>query len=600
MRFIWVTPIDAFPGMEVSPTSALRYHPPQMHKPVAMPAARDVMEYDVLIVGAGPAGLAAAIRIKQLDSARSVCVLEQAASIGGHTRPGAVMEPGPLDALWPHWRQNMPARCVPVMRDEFRRCTTARFLVCRSTAATQSRQLHRIAGPAGALARHWPRNAWRRPVAGFCGRELLFDATGCVAGVRMGDMGLDADGNPGRFHPRPRDPRANHADRGRLPREPRQAAHQPVRSGPRPSPQTYALGFKELWQLPAGRGQPGLVQHSLGWPLDKPPMAAVSCTTCVDQAYVGYVIGLDYLDPRFTPFEAFQQFKHHPPCGRCSMAARSSRPARAASPPAAGSRYPRLDMPGAMLLGDAAGTLNFPKIKGIHQALRSGMLAAAHLVETGGSAGFDARWRASEGGQELRKVRNIKPGFKRGLWFGLANGAVRDADRRRSALDAAEHQQRSRSAAGQYESPDRDWLPRTLPPRDRLASVYFAQTSHDEAQPVHLRVADTHLCATRCATEFGNPCTRFCPAQCLRNGGRWRRRQAPADERGELRALQGLRHQGPLRGDHLDHARRRHRPQLLEPVNTPTKIALRARTSSGAWRHCAKPSTKAQCVRPSA
>ena len=174
---------------------------------------------------------------------------------------------------------------------------------------------------------------------------------------------------------------------------------------------------------------------------------------------------------------------------------------------------PKLEMPGALLIGDAGGTLNVPKIKGIHQALRSGMLAAAHIAETDGTQGFDARWRASAGGRELYKVRNIKPGFKRGLWFALANAALETLTGGRTPWtlrNQAAHAATARLA--EFESPDRGWVDRSLPPRDRLAAVFFANNSHEENQPVHLKVHDTTICATRCATEFGNPCQNFCPA----------------------------------------------------------------------------------------
>ena len=174
---------------------------------------------------------------------------------------------------------------------------------------------------------------------------------------------------------------------------------------------------------------------------------------------------------------------------------------------------PTLEMPGAMLVGDAGGTLNTPKIKGIHQAIRSGMTAAAHYVETGTSAGFDARWRASTGGRELYKVRNIRPGFNRGLWLGLANAAFETyVTRGHSPWTLANHADDKALKHLDYASPERDWGERELPPRDRLAFVFFASTTHDENQPVHLHVADTTLCATRCVTEFGNPCINFCPA----------------------------------------------------------------------------------------
>jgi electron-transferring-flavoprotein dehydrogenase len=148
----------------------------------------------------------------------------------------------------------------------------------------------------------------------------------------------------------------------------------------------------------------------------------------------------------------------------------------------------------------------------VHQALRSGTLAAEHLAATGQAQGFDALWRASVGGQELRKVRNIKPGFRGGLWLGLANAALETATGGRTPWTLRNTANSQMTLLDAQTPPDRGWVERTLAPRDRLAAVFFASTQHEEAQPVHLKVADTHLCATRCASEYGNPCTRFCPA----------------------------------------------------------------------------------------
>jgi len=476
---------------------------------------RDVMEYDVLVVGAGPAGLAAAVRLKQLDPGRSVCVLEKAASIGGHTLSGAVMEPGPLDALWPQWRQNMPALCVPVAKDEFSLLTVAGSW--RLPVPPQQRNHGNFIVSLGQLLPPLAQHAEALGVdvlPGFAASEPVFDAAGSVIGVRIGDMGLDADRNPGAdFAAGPEiHARATLVAEGCRGSLAKQLISRFALDAGRSAP-TFALGFKELWQLPAGRGTPGLVQHSVGWPLDNATYGGSFVYHLPDdQVYVGYVVGLDYLDPRFAPFEAFQQFKHHPSVRRLLEGGEVL--AAGARTIAAGGwqSMPQLDMPGAMLLGDAAGTLNFPKIKGIHQAVRSGVLAAEHLVEAGTTAGFDARWRASEGGRELRRVRNIKPGFKRGLWFGLANGAFETVTRGAAPWTLRNSSNQALQQLEQFDSPDRQWQPRSLPPRDRLASVYFAQTSHNEAQPVHLRVHDTLVCATRCAVEFGNPCTRFCPA----------------------------------------------------------------------------------------
>jgi electron-transferring-flavoprotein dehydrogenase len=170
-------------------------------------------------------------------------------------------------------------------------------------------------------------------------------------------------------------------------------------------------------------------------------------------------------------------------------------------------------MPGAILIGDAGGTLNFAKIKGVHQAIRSGVLAGEHVAESGAGAGFDARWRASAGGQELKRVRNFKPAFKRGLWPGLINSAWEMLTAGKSPWTLKNSADWSRlHKLEEYTSPQRGWVERSLPPRDRVSFVFFAGNAHEESQPVHLKVADTDICAQRCGKEYGNPCERFCPA----------------------------------------------------------------------------------------
>ena len=478
---------------------------------------RDVMEYDVLIVGAGPAGLSCAIRLKQLKPELNVCVLEKAAAVGAHALSGAVIEPGPLDALAPEWRDSPPQICVPAVRDEFRLLTRK-----GSMRLPLPPQLHNRGNFIISLGLLTPWLAGKAESVGvdvfpgFAAAVPLITADGIVTGVQLGDMGLGKDGKPGPNYTPGAEVRARttivaEGARGSL-------AKQLIRRfglDARSSPQSYGLGMKELWQLPAGRAQPGLIQHTLGWPLDSGTYGGSFIYHLdKDRVYVGFVVGLDYADPRLTPFEAFQQFKHHPAIKPLLEGGEIL--AAGARTIAAGGwqSIPRLEMPGAILIGDAGGGVNVPKIKGVHQVIRSGMLAAEHLAQTGDPAGFDARWRASPGGQELRAVRNYKPGFKRGLWFGIANAGLETLTGGRTPWTLGnrtpDHARLKELSA--YESPDRGWGERTLPPRDRLASVFFASTSHDESQPAHLKVLDPSICSDRCAREFGNPCQRFCPA----------------------------------------------------------------------------------------
>jgi electron-transferring-flavoprotein dehydrogenase len=478
---------------------------------------RDIMEYDVAIVGAGPAGLACAIRLKQLRPETSICVLEKASSVGAHALSGAVIEPGPLDALAPEWRDSPPAICVPAVRDEFRLLTRL-----GSVRLPLPSQLHNRGNFIMSLGLLTPWLAQKAELLGvdvfpgFAGAEVLLTSDGAVAGVRLGDVGIEKSGERGPHYAPGAELRAHttvlaEGARGSLTKQLIRRFSLDARA----CPQTYGLGMKELWQLPAGRARPGLVQHTLGWPLDSRTYGGGFIYHLDnDRMYVGFVVGLDYEDPRLTPFEAFQQFKHHPTIKPLLEGGEIL--AAGARTIAAGGwqSIPRLEMPGAMLIGDAAGGVNVPKIKGVHQAIRSGMLAAEHLAESGSPDGFDRRWRASAGGRELHAARNFKPGFKLGLWLGMANAGLEALTGGRTPWtlkNRTPDHARIRELE-HYRSPDREWVERTLPPRDRLASVFFASTSHDENQPPHLKVLDTSICIERCAREFGNPCQRFCPA----------------------------------------------------------------------------------------
>jgi electron-transferring-flavoprotein dehydrogenase len=350
---------------------------------------------------------------------------------------------------------------------------------------------------------------------GFAGAGALYDDSGSVKGVRVGDMGLNRDGTPGPNFAPGVDIHAKltvlaEGCRGSISKQ----LIKKFDLSKGHCPQTFALGYKELWQLPPGRVRPGRIEHALGWPVDSKTYAGSFLYHLDnDRVYVGYIVGLDYQDPRLKPFEAFQQYKNHPTVK--SMLEGGEILSAGARTIAAGGwqSTPTLEMPGAILVGDAGGTLNFAKIKGVHQAIRCGVLAGEHIAASATSAGFDAKWRSSEGGQELRKVRNFKPAFKRSMWFGLLNSAWETLTYGKSPWTLKNTEDFSRlQRLDEFESPDRHWTERTLPPRDRVSFVFFAGNAHDESQPIHLKVADTSICVTRCTKEYGNPCENFCPA----------------------------------------------------------------------------------------
>ena len=479
---------------------------------------RETMQYDVITVGAGPAGLAFAIRLKQLKPELTVCVIEKASTIGAQILSGAVIEPEPLNELLPEWGANPPPICVPASKDEFWWLRDHERAMKSPITPPQMHNHGNFIVSLGALC------AWLAPQAealgvdvfpGFAAAEALIDDAGAVKGVRIGDMGVARDGSHKPGYTEGIDILApitvlGEGCRGSISKQLIARYKLDAES----DPQTYGIGLKELWQVPPGRVEPGKIVHTLGWPLDAATYGGSFLYHLdKDRIAIGFVAGLDYIDPEFKPFEAFQQLKNHPLIKPLLEGGEILSAGARALIEGGYQSLPKVEMPGAMLIGDSAGLMNVPKIKGTHQAMRSGMLAAEHIAATGTSAGWDARLRDSVVMKELRKVRNIRPGFHKGLWLGLANAGWETATAGLSPWTLKNHADHSAlKKIGEYESPQRDWTERSLPPRDRLASVYFAATEHDEDQPIHLHVADPDICVTRCTVEYNNPCTRFCPA----------------------------------------------------------------------------------------
>ncbi|MBW3141397.1 electron transfer flavoprotein-ubiquinone oxidoreductase [Ferrimonas balearica] len=490
---------------------------------------RESMEFDVLVVGAGPAGLSAAIRLKQLNAELNVCVVEKGSEVGAHILSGAVFEPRALNELLPEWREQGAPLDTPVTDDEIWLLDSkgGRQFPNWLTPKTMHNDGNYIIS-LGNLCRWLAEQAEGLGVEiypGFSAAELI-EQDGVIGGVITGDMGVGLDGSEKDGYMPGMELRARYTlfaegCRGHLGKA--LIARYQLDAGR--SPQHYGLGFKEIWQLPEGATKPGKVVHTAGWPLSEHGASGGSYLYHADnnQVLVGLIVDLNYDNPNLNPFEEFQRFKTHPEIAKhLEGGERISYGARAIAKGGFNS-LPKMSFPGGLLIGCDAGTLNFAKIKGSHTAMKSGMLAAEVVAEalSDAEAGvqdltqFEAHFKTSWLYDELYRSRNFGPALHK---FGsMLGGAFNTLDQnlfggrlpitlKDEHRDHAQLQPAAQAAAIQYPKPDGKLS------FDRLSSVFLSNTYHEEDQPCHLKLTDAAIPVQVNLAQFDEPAQRYCPA----------------------------------------------------------------------------------------
>ena len=494
-------------------------------------AERESMEYDVVIVGAGPAGLAAAIRLKQLAAASgqeiSVCVLEKGSEVGAHILSGAVMDPRALDELIPDWNAKGAPLNTPVTEDRFLFLSESGALKTPSWMLPECFQNHgNYIVSLGNVARWLGTRAEELGVEifpGFAAAEVLYDERGRVKGVATGDMGISKDGQPTGAHQPGMELHARYTFfaegcRGHLGKQLQSRFN--LNEGR--DPQVYGIGLKELWEVPSTQHQPGLVVHTAGWPLQADTYGG-SFLYHLDNnlVCVGFVVGLGYTNPYLSPFEEFQRYKTHPAIRKFLEGGK--RVAYGARAITAGGlqSLPELVFPGGCLIGDDAGFLNASRIKGSHAAIKSGMLAAEAAFEALREqrshdllSRYPETFRSSWLHDELHKARNFKPWMSKGLYLGTLMVVIDQVlfrgrapwTLRHTHADNTTLKGKSESRPIAYPKPD------GVLSFDRLSSVFISNTNHTEDQPSHLTLRDPRVPIDINLTRYDAPEQRYCPA----------------------------------------------------------------------------------------
>nr|WP_207907064.1 electron transfer flavoprotein-ubiquinone oxidoreductase [Cocleimonas flava] len=486
---------------------------------------RDSIDVDVVIVGAGPAGLSTAIRLSQLAKEKgqelAITVLEKGAEVGAHSLAGAILETRALDELIPDWKDKGAPISTAVTEDHFTYLTEKGSKKLPTPPSMHNEgnyviSISRLTKWLGEQAEAMGIEIY----AGFAAAEVLYDDNNKVVGVATGETGVDKEGNKTPSYDPGMELRAKltivaEGCRGSLSRV--LTDHYDLAKDS--SPQTYGLGIKEVWEVKPEKHTMGKTLHTIGWPL-KSDTYGGSFLYHMEKnlVAVGFVVGLDYTNPYLSPFEEFQRFKSHPSIRplfedgqRLSYGARAIVEGGLQS-------LPKLDFPGGLLIGDAAGFLNVAKIKGIHTAMKSGMLAAeatfaALEKDAFDSVSYEAAFKNSWMHEELHKVRNIRPGFSKGLLLGLANaGLTAYVTRGKEPWTMTHHadhlQLKKKTDVEKIEYP----APDGKVTFDRLSSVYLSNTFHDENQPIHLKLKDQKIAIDTNLDLYDSPESRYCPA----------------------------------------------------------------------------------------
>ena len=488
---------------------------------------RESMEFDVVIVGAGPSGLASAIRLRQLAEEKgrelSVCVIEKGSEVGAHILSGAVIEPRALNELLPDWKERGAPLNTPVTEDHFLLLGKSR--ATRLPTPPPMRNHGNYIVSLGNFCRWLGEQAEAAGVEiypGFAAAEVLYEENGKVKGVATGDMGIGKNGEqmanyqPG-FELHARQTIFAEGCHGSLTKTLFEKYN--LRDGV--SPQTYGIGIKELWEIDPDKHHPGSVVHTIGWPLDSGTYGGSFLYHLEDnQVSVGFVIGLDYTNPHLSPFDEFQRFKTHPKVRPTFEGGRRIAYGARAINEGGYQSVPKLSFPGGVLIGCTAGFLNVPKIKGSHMAMKSGMLAAEAVfnaltgeAEQAEAASYEAAIKKSWIWEELRRVRNIRPSFKWGMWGGLVYSAIDTYLLRGRAPWTMKHHDDHKALKKAADAPKIEYpKPDGEVSFDRLSSVFISNTNHEENQPAHLTLEDENVPISVNLAEYDAPEQRYCPA----------------------------------------------------------------------------------------